>query len=229
MDSCQLGHKLGHSLRSNSPKTARGPPASLHMKKSQQSTNSTTPSPEVIHAKSLMRPPSRSSLEMYSDGDQLAKQRSGRVSTHPRSPLEPPPPPPPAVASTRADKRRRLNSSPVRPWKSPSPPPPPPLSSAVPPSVTPTLPVGGVLAPDGTGSSVGGNPPNKLLRHISVIREAPPIHYHPHHHYHHLVDQYAAAYHLYANGPSAPPSIGPQHGPSNANMQGAAHHWGAYN
>ena len=110
-------------------------------------------------------------------------------------------------------KRRRFTSSPVRPWKSPSPADHP--------------------HDDGTPHTT---PASNLLRHISVIRETPPIlkpqvmaasyHHHAAHHYHPLVDPYAAAYHLYKSTPS----------PGGAMAAGAAaataghpHHWGSYN
>ncbi|RWS15018.1 protein trachealess-like isoform X5 [Dinothrombium tinctorium] len=120
-------------------------------------------------------------------------------------------------------KRRRFTSSPVRPWKSPS----PPSTNAM-------------VEGDGNGSSQANTPASNLLRHISVIRETPPIlkpqvvappyHPHAHHpaHYHHLVDPYAAAYHLYKNGG------GPGTGMTTASTPPSStaaphHHWGAYN
>ncbi|CAG2170226.1 unnamed protein product, partial [Oppiella nova] len=131
-----------------------------------------------------------------------------------------------AIASDSA-KRRRFNSSPVRPWKSPSPPPPPNVCQQV-----------VVGAGVGLGGQESANSASSLLRHISVIRETPPIlkpqvvapAYHPAHHahhYHHLVDPYAAAYHLYKNGSGGPPMTAQ---PTPAVPSTAAHHhWGAYN
>ncbi|RWS31803.1 protein trachealess-like isoform X5 [Leptotrombidium deliense] len=121
-------------------------------------------------------------------------------------------------------KRRRFTSSPVRPWKSPSPP-----------SSNQTM-----VDSDANGSSQASTPASNLLRHISVIRETPPIlkpqvvaptyHPHAHHpaHYHHLVDPYAAAYHLYKNGGG--PATGMTTAAAAQSPASAPHHhWGAYN
>lgn len=122
---------------------------------------------------------------------------------------------PPTVSASEIAKRRRFNSSPVRPWKSPSPPPS----------------VGSV---NSVSSPPSSNSTSSLLRHISVIRETPPIlkpqvvspAYHPHaHHYHPLVDPYAAAYHLYKNGSAG--HAGGMGAP--ATPSGHHQHWGAYN
>lgn len=120
-------------------------------------------------------------------------------------------------------KRRRFTSSPVRPWKSPSPQP----------MVANELHHHSLHHHSMGSPTGGGNNPSSasnLLRHISVIRETPPVlkpqvvapssyHHHQipahhhhvphvphpsHHHYHHLVDPYAAAYHLYKNGTPGP-------------------------
>lgn len=128
----------------------------------------------------------------------------------------PPPPDSPGSPHNGADhKRRRFTSSPVRPWKSPS-----PQSNSSDPAATAQV-----------------TPASNLLRHISVIRETPPIlkpqvvppAYHvPHaaHHYHHLVDPYAAAYHLYKNGAGPAGTAAP---PTATSAAGHSHHWGAYN
>ncbi|XP_074604189.1 protein trachealess-like isoform X2 [Brevipalpus obovatus] len=91
---------------------------------------------------------------------------------------------------------------------------------------------------------------NHLLRHISVIRETPPIvkpqilpppYHHTHHphphtaHYHPLVDPYSAYFkdytHLYKNGGNLPtptaPSTNPVAGPPHHHHH--HHPWGAYN
>lgn len=139
--------------------------------------------------------------------------RQSEAASHPDSPDS---------AHNGADsKRRRFTSSPVRPWKSPS----PQSNSSIepPPGVVPQV-----------------TPASNLLRHISVIRETPPIlkpqvvapSYHvphaAHHHYHHLVDPYAAAYHLYKNGAG---QTGAMTGapPTATSAAGHSHHWGAYN
>lgn len=153
-------------------------------------------------------------------------------------------------ASPNGDqKRRRFTSSPVRPWKSPS---PQPMTSE-----HHSLQHHSMGSPCGGGNSSSAS---SLLRHISVIRETPPVlkpqvvapsyhhqipaHHHPHvpthHHYHHLVDPYAAAYHLYKNGapvPSNPMTGGttaitgssPAAAAAAAVSAGHPHHWGAYN
>lgn len=204
MDNAQLGHK---GLGASTPSTRSSSPAkirSVQIKKS----HSSTPSPEV-----------NSSGKMSTNCDQhsphsVSMSRSQRLAP---SPLESPPS---SGSHHRVEsaKRRRLNSSPVRPWKSPSPPTPGGLGQST------------VSSADSPNSNSSPN----LLRHISVIRETPPIlkpqvmtppTYHPHHHYHHLVDQYAAAYHLYKSNPSQPPSaIAPQTGTTPPHH----HHWGAY-
>lgn len=149
-------------------------------------------------------------------------------------------------------KRRRFTSSPVRPWKSPS---PQPMASDM--HLHHSLQHHSMGSPSGGGNNSSAS---SLLRHISVIRETPPIlkpqvvapsyhhqipaHHHPHvpthHHYHHLVDPYAAAYHLYKNGapvPSNPMTGGastitgssPAAAAAAAVSAGHPHHWGAYN
>lgn len=162
-----------------------------------------------------------------------ASQQNSQVAISQSVDQQPPPPPPPPqqvppvsqangspgspvdVNVSEGAKRRRFNSSPVRPWKSPSPPP-----------------VGQV------GSSPPSNSASNLLRHISVIRETPPIlkpqvvapPYHPHaHHYHHLVDPYAAAYHLYKNGGNGGGMGAPAAAPNGPSPAAHHHHWGAYN
>ncbi|KAI1291745.1 Protein trachealess [Halotydeus destructor] len=128
-------------------------------------------------------------------------------------------------------KRRRFTSSPVRPWKSPSPH-----------NSNPSTP--------GHDHSQSGSPQvtpsaSNLLRHISVIRETPPVlkpqvvtppyhahHHHAAHHYHHLVDPYAAAYHhLYKNGAPGGGMSAPATPSATASATGHhhSHHWGAYN
>lgn len=206
MDSCQLGQKMHNSsvsVRACSPTKMRP----VHIKKS----HSSTPSPEIVASK--MTP----AIGISSGENQLSQNspqpHSGSMSRnrvgHCTSPPE----------HRSESKRRRLNSSPVRPWKSPSPP----------------TAAGSIVVSTGESSASQTGP--SLLRHISVIRETPailkpqvmaPSPYHAHH-YHQLVDQYAAAYHLYKASPnqsqiSAQP--GPV-GPSNPNSH-SAHHWGAY-
>ncbi|KAJ6216958.1 hypothetical protein RDWZM_008115 [Blomia tropicalis] len=201
MDCSQLGQKLlNHSPlnRSSSPAVKM---RTHHIKKS----HSSTPSPEMVVPKMASNhghpPPSDGSHHAQNSPQTHSANISRNRVTHSASPLE-----------QRAEniKRRRLNSSPVRPWKSPSP--PPPVSSA-----------------ESNVNATGSN----LLRHISVIRETPPIlkpqvmapsPYHAHH-YHHLVDQYAAAYHLYKSSPNGAP-ISPQSGHNTTPH--SAHHWGAY-
>lgn len=143
-------------------------------------------------------------------------------------------------------KRRRFTSSPVRPWKSPS---PQPMAN----ELHHSLQHHSMGSPCGGGNSSSAS---SLLRHISVIRETPPVlkpqvvapsyhhqipaHHHPHvptHHHYHLVDPYAAAYHLYKNGapvPSNPmtggtPAITGSSPAATAAAAGHPHHWGAYN
>ena len=127
----------------------------------------------------------------------------------------------PASPSGGDSKRRRYTSSPVRPWKTPSP----------------------AVEQGGPGhSSPHPTPASNLLRHISVIRETPigfhrpadssilkpqvvtpPYHPHAAHHYHHLVDPYAAAYHLYKNGSG---TAGPMAGATAPASTGHSHPWG---
>ena len=202
MDSCQLGHKPINTLP-QSPGKLR----SVHIKKS----HSTTPSPEMIASKmnvmatmcspDICLPPNESHIAQHSPQANLSRSRLA----HSNSPLD---------HRNENIKRRRLDSSPVRPWKSPSPPPP-------------------HSQPISTSTEVNPNSAPNLLRHISVIRETPPIlkpqvmtpaPYHPHP-YHHLVDQYAAAYHLYKTGPNGT-TMAPQNNPSSAPHP--THHWGAY-
>jgi hypothetical protein len=113
-------------------------------------------------------------------------------------------------------KRRRFTSSPVRPWKSPSP----------------------AEQSEESGNPHPSTPASSLLRHISVIRETPPIlkpqvmaaasyhHHHAAHHYHPLVDPYAAAYHLYK---AAPAPTGAMTAGAAAATAGHPHHWAGYN
>lgn len=119
------------------------------------------------------------------------------------------------VSPTASDcKRRRFTSSPVRPWKSPSP--------------------ADQTHEDATPHTT---PASNLLRHISVIREVPPVlkpqvmaasyhHHHTAHHYHPLVDPYAAAYHLYKSTPAAGNTMTAG---AAAASTGHPHHWGSYN
>ena len=188
------------SARVSSPVKMR----SVQLKKS----HSNTPSPETLVSKltpSIGLPPRESHLSQNSPQSHSANAMARTRLLHSTSPLE-----------HRAEniKRRRLNSSPVRPWKSPSPP-----------SIV------GNVTPATAESNANQSGPN-LLRHISVIRETPPIlkpqvmtpsPYHSHH-YHHLVDQYAAAYHLYKTSPNGTP-ISPQ---ATNPTPHSAHHWGAY-
>lgn len=126
-------------------------------------------------------------------------------------------------------KRRRFNSSPVRPWKSPSPP------TQVSHITHQTNQTGASGGSPGTGSNlnVNVNSASNLLRHISVIRETPPIlkpqvvppAYHPHH-YHHLVDPYAAAYHLYKNGGTGGVMAASSHPTPTGPSPATHHHWG---
>lgn len=134
----------------------------------------------------------------------------------------------PMSGSNDISKRRRYTSSPVRPWKSPSP-------HFISNSTT-------LCTLNSTNtSSTGPNGASNLLRHISVIRETPPIlkpqvvapSYHPHHHpahYHHhqpLVDPYTA-YHFYKNGGA--PGTGMTTATASPGSASAPHHnWGAYN
>lgn len=196
MDSCQLGLKI-NMMPSHSPILPLKSRSTL-MKK----CHSSSPSPEVSKRNNSNNGRSAEfGMTQNEIGDHLSKSQSNASVAPVRNRA--------THSDQRADKRRRPNSSPVRPWKSPSPP-----SSNVPPAC----------------ESNHTSSPN-LLRHISVIRETPPIlkpqvvtassyHAHP---YHHLVDQYAAAYHLYKTGPSAA-QIGSQVNPTPSN----AHHWGAY-
>ena len=202
MDSCQLTHKMHNSatnVRSPTPIKIR----SLQIKKS----HSSTPSPEIIASKmassQVGMPPGDGQHAQNSPQSHSGNMTRSRVG-HASSPLE---------HRQENIKRRRLNSSPVRPWKSPSPP-----TSSVSANVS---------------ESSANQPGPNLLRHISVIRETPPIlkpqvmtpsPYHAHH-YHHLVDQYAAAYHLYKTSPNGTP-ITPQTS-TNQNSH-STHHWGAY-
>ena len=113
-------------------------------------------------------------------------------------------------------KRRRFTSSPVRPWKSPSP-------------------ADHSVTEEGTSLA---SPASSLLRHISVIRETPPIlkpqvmaasyHHASHHHYHPLVDPYAAAYHLYKSTPAPGGPMAAGAAAATAST-GHPHHWGSYN
>ena len=231
MDQCQIGSKIISSTSTSTTTNSSGPPIgkirSLHIKKS---SHSSSPSPDLIANKlnnnNVMRCSSRGSIGdsgLPNGGGQL-NQNETHMSRSPRllssttttnsrsSPMES------SSENINIIKRRRMNSSPVRPWKSPSPPPPPPPNS--------NSMVNNVIQqpPSSTSSnheSTTTSSPN-LLRHISVIRETPPIlkpqvmtsttpyhhphhahHHHPHPHpYHHLVDQYAAAYHLYKTGPN---------------------------
>ncbi|OTF83327.1 neuronal pas domain protein-like protein [Euroglyphus maynei] len=211
MDTCQIGSKI---ISSGLPIAKI---RSLHIKKS----HSSSPSPEIIankHNANAMR--TSGSIEL-SIGSGAQCQNESHLSRSPRlassrsssSPMESP---------SDNIKRRRMNSSPVRPWKSPSPP-----NNSM-----------GNVVPSSTSneSTISSTSPN-LLRHISVIRETPPIlkpqvmaptPYHAHHPYHHLVDQYAAAYHLYKTGPNgaANPISSPNSNP-NASPH-PTHHWGAY-
>lgn len=212
MDSSQLGHKMLPSAT-----VSVRPPTPTKMRSQQiKKSHSSTPSPETSKMASGMSLPAVSVGESAHLSQNSPQSHGGTLSRH-----RVPPPPPPAHSTSPLDhrpenlKRRRLNSSPVRPWKSPSPP------STVG-NVT-------VTSADGNANQSGPN----LLRHISVIRETPPIlkpqvmapsPYHAHH-YHHLVDQYAAAYHLYKTSPNGTP-ISPQ--ASNPTPHSAAHHWGAY-
>nr|XP_027198196.1 protein trachealess-like [Dermatophagoides pteronyssinus] len=274
MDQCQIGSKIISSTSTSTTTNSSGPPIgkirSLHIKKS---SHSSSPSPDLIANKlnnnNVMRCSSRGSIGdggLPNGGGQL-NQNETHMSRSPRllstttttnsrsSPMES------SSENINIIKRRRMNSSPVRPWKSPSPPPPPPNSNSM---------VNNVIQqpPSSTSSnheSTTTSSPN-LLRHISVIRETPPIlkpqvmtsttpyhhphhahHHHPHPHpYHHLVDQYAAAYHLYKTGPNGnvvinnnnnnntnnPSTISP---PMNSNPNVVAsphshhhHHWSAY-
>lgn len=142
-------------------------------------------------------------------------------------------------------KRRRYTSSPVRPWKTPS-----PAVEQATAGVTASVGTGPPGAGSGGGGGGGGGghgsphttPASNLLRHISVIRETPigfhrppdtsilkpqvvtaPYHAHPAHHYHHLVDPYAAAYHLYKNGSGTGAPMTGATAPASA---GHSHPWG---
>ncbi|KAH7645241.1 neuronal pas domain protein-like protein [Dermatophagoides farinae] len=220
MDTCQIGSKIITTSTSHTGSKIR----SLHIKKS----HSSSPSPEIIGTKlnNVMRPSVSIELSSGGSGAQCqitaASQNESHMTRSPRlasshsssSPMESP---------SDNIKRRRMNSSPVRPWKSPSP---------------PNNSMGNIVVPSSTAneSTVSSTSPN-LLRHISVIRETPPIlkpqvmaptPYHAHHPYHHLVDQYAAAYHLYKTGPNgAANPISPQNSNQNASPH-QTHHWSAY-
>lgn len=216
MDSCQIGHKMiPGSGPANSPLTKI---RTVNIKKS----HSSTPSPEIIGNKMnnamSLRSSGGSNVELSSQTCQM-NQNEPHMTRSPRlipsrsssSPMD--------GRSEHNIKRRRMNSSPVRPWKSPSP---------------PNNSMGSVIGSSGTNNDSSVNNSPNLLRHISVIRETPPIlkpqvmtpsPYHAHH-YHHLVDQYAAAYHLYKTGPNGRP-ISPQNNTANVSPH-HAHHWSAY-
>ncbi|XP_054155449.1 protein trachealess-like isoform X2 [Oppia nitens] len=175
--------------------------------------NNTHMSPHSSQRSSLPPPPLPAPVSVVS-----VHQQNGS----PGSPVD--------VHHSESAKRRRFNSSPVRPWKSPS---PPNVCQTVPQPVPP-----GSVTTIGTTSSEAISSASSLLRHISVIRETPPIlkpqvvapTYHPHaHHYHPLVDSYAAAYHLYKNGTGGGPPMTAQPTPAVPTAASHHHHWGAYN
>lgn len=210
MDSSQLG--IG-----SMPNTPTPPVISSKRNSSIKRSHSSTPSPESAHANSQLSHSQNSNADHHSNhsahtgGHNSHGQPSTAVSQANGSPASPV-----DANPSESAKRRRFNSSPVRPWKSPSPP-----------SVCP-VPVGASEA----------NSASSLLRHISVIRETPPIlkpqvvapTYHPHaHHYHHLIDPYhPAAYHLYKNGSATASPMTAQPAPP-VPSSAAHHHWGAYN
>lgn len=218
MDSSQLG--LG-----SVPNTPT-PPIISHNKRtaaSMKRSHSSTPSPESTHGNNQMSHPQTPSVDPHSNHSSHTRGhnshshgQSGQPTAAAVSQSNGSPGSPVDVNTSESAKRRRFNSSPVRPWKSPS----PPTVCSVP-----------------VGSSEVANSASNLLRHISVIRETPPIlkpqvvapTYHPHaHHYHHLVDPYAAAYHLYKNGSASGPPMTAQPAPP-VPSSAAHHHWGAYN
>ncbi|KAF7489442.1 Protein trachealess [Sarcoptes scabiei] len=214
MDSCQLGQKVITSTPMTKIRSG--------LKKS----HSHASSPEIKLNNTLS-----SSQISSNDGNQNSRLSvvpapSSSSSSSSTRPTASPKHETSVRSSTENIKRRRLNSSPVRPWKSPS---PQPNSS------------GSILGAGNTNeSNLSNNSPN-LLRHISVIRETPPIlkpqvmtpnPYHPHH-YHHLVDQYASAYHLYKTGPNSPQGsdsvANPVHHASHHHHPPPhPHHWSTY-
>lgn len=201
------------------------------------STSLTSSTPPLSAKRS---PPKRSTPSPSSPASQTAliTQTTQRIKPENPSPLITTNGSPDSSMSGSNDmsKRRRYTSSPVRPWKSP------PSHSSDTSSTLCTLNTSNTSSTRPNSASASASASN-ILRHISVIRETPPIlkpqvvapsyHTHPHtahyhhHHHHHLVDPYTA-YHLYKNG-GAPGTGMTTATASPGSASVPPHNWGAYN